>query len=166
MINIIYTMLEVGAFFGTRQVYQAGGSLQDRPMVDLDLIILTEMTDFITFGMVTEFYRQGHCSSINVYKAYGQGDEEDSKFHTKAVTEMNGVKVDLLFSNISEYPTILDIMKDFPLSIQMQAVGIDGMYYKHSRFSADPIIVYRPECKKSAIEKYKEYYPDTEFIEA
>lgn len=165
--HAIDSMLKVGAFFGTREVYLAGGAMCQHQTKDLDIVILSKFNHAETFDDLNGFYRAGMCQTIAVYKAYGitsEGAEDDGKFHTKAVTSMDGVKVDLLFADIDYYPTIFTILDKFPLSIQMQAMRVDGLVFTGRYHSSNPIYVHRIGAVDSAITKYKEYYPTTPFI--
>ena len=163
-LNTITNLLQqLQVIFKTKQVYLAGGSLAPHHTHDYDIVIISDWLYEEVFHEITNMCKVGIISEVKVYKAYGIGEEEDNKFHTKAVCNMNGVKVDLLFTDSTDFPTIEDVMLKFPLSIQMQAMDSDGKIIQGKNFSLDPIKVYNPG-PKACIEKYKTYYPTTEFI--
>ena len=152
-------------WFDTDLVYVAGGSLAPHETNDIDIVILNNWSDSEVFRELVHLYKKVRAfDSIEVYKAYGQGQEEDGKFHTKAVCKINDQKVDLLFAFDCEYPTIESVMDDFPLSIQMQAMDCKGKLIRGAKYLESPIIVYREECIESCIKKYKGYYPNHQFI--
>ena len=164
-LNTITNLLQqLQVIFKTKQVYLAGGALAPHPTHDYDIVIINDWFHKEIYDEVTIMCQVGIISEVEIYKAYGLGEEEDNKFHTKAVCNMNGVKVDLLFADSTDFPTIEDVMLEFPLSIQMQALDSKGNIIRGKNFSLNPIKIYRTGCVKSCIEKYKTYYPNTEFI--
>ena len=163
---MIELLKKIQKAFDTQLVYQAGGSLAPHLVHDYDIVVLNDWSHSEIFQELEYLYRQGKMfQEINVYKAYNLGDEENGMFHTKAVCEMDGVKIDLLFADTTDYPTIYHVMNDFPLSIQMQAMGTDGRIIQGKNFCLDPIVIYRNGCVKSCIEKYRGYYPSTKFFD-
>jgi len=159
-------------WFDTDIVYVAGGSLAPHKTNDIDIVILNDWTQSEVFQELEYLYKSKRAfDSLLIYKAYGQGPEEDGqdpeedgKFHTKAVCKINDQKVDLLFAFDCEYPTIESVMDGFPLSIQMQAMDCKGKLIRGAKYLESPIIVYREECIESCIKKYKGYYPNHQFI--
>ena len=155
---------QLQVIFETKQVYLSGGALAPHPTHDYDIVIISDWLHEEIFKEVTDMYKVGILSEVEIYKAYDLGDEEDSKFHTKAVCNMQGVKVDLLFADATDFGSIHDVMNEYPLSIQMQAMDSSGRIIHGKNFCLDPIKIYRKGCVKSCIEKYRKYYPNTKFI--
>lgn len=163
-LNTITNLLkQLQVIFKTKKVYLSGGALAPHPTHDYDIVIISDWLHKEIYDEVTSMYQVGILSEVDIYKAYGLGEEEDNKFHTTAVCKMQGVKVDLLFTDSTDFPTIEDVMLKFPLSIQMQAMDSDGNIIQGKNFSLGPIKIYNPG-RKACIEKYKTYYPTTEFI--
>lgn len=169
MDRVLSFMKEQEDYF-MEDIYLVGGALCDRKVKDYDLVVLTESDPGVYFHLLERAYkRYGLYDSIQIHRAYETGEDDISsdiaeRFHTIAKIKRGGVNFDLLFAHKENYPTIDDVLLTFPMSIQMRYMSCNGRVVEGTRFSRDPIFIYRSEHAANSICKYKEYYPERDFI--
>lgn len=138
----------------------------DRPLKDKDIIIcvptLTAVCDF-----AKELYHLGFDSvEIPVDSSYEEG--EDDGIWVLIRLYLNGIEYQV---QVRKLPNIFERIREFPLSIQMKAaVMADGVCVFWQDKDAlilenvDVCYVRTTGQYQQALDKYKEYYPNMQFL--
>ena len=169
MDRVLSFMKELEDYF-MEDIYLVGGALCNREVKDYDLVVLTESDPDVYSHLLEKAYKRYRLyDSIHITRAYETGEDDISRdiaerFHTIAKVKRDGVSFDILFAHKDSYPTIDDVLLTFPMSIQMRYMSCNGKVVEGTRFSRDPIFIYRSEHADKSIGKYKKYYPDRNFI--
>jgi hypothetical protein len=151
----------IGDVFNTKEVHLVGGSLCEHITNDYDVAVgITVHCDSERSTIISIFENKDVFSDFEIHASYP--DETDNPYRAIVVTTYEGRKVDFLFYFIDDY-SIDDVLDEFPLSIQMQAMDSKGNHILGKGYDDDPITIFIPGKSEN---KYRGYYPDKEFIYA
>lgn len=147
-------------------VYLSGGALLSHETRDYDFLVVTQMSDSDLLENIRQLYtRTAEMQEVKVMEAYN-GQTGSWRMIAKVI--YMGHAIDILV--IPTGYSVADIMANYPLSIQKQALWLAGpnlygtheVYHKDFTPESDNLIIVH--SVGAAMEKYQRYYPRHAFL--
>jgi hypothetical protein len=142
-------------------VYITGGALQDRPVQDYDIIVMSKVPSHKTLDAIS-YFTFSHCGCTDECTT-AASEGMDEKWDGVVQFKWKGLEVDILVPK--DGLSIMDILGMYPLSIQKQAWLVAPEHHehiiRHPDYTEDIIVVYD---SGSAYTKYRKYFPDKAFL--